>query len=138
MNEPRKAWVRLLKRARLFQLIGVMQHTMPWNENEISHYKNTPVAGIEAAITALADIAAKNNINISRTGFNDLRIHDLRRTLGSWQANNGTSLQIIGKSLGHTTQAATAIYARLADNPVRLSVNHANRTMLEMVPPAGM
>jgi len=31
----------------------------------------------------------------------DLRIHDLRRTLGSWQAADGASLQIIGKSLGH-------------------------------------
>ena len=30
----------------------------------------------------------------------NVHIHDLRRTLGSWQALLGTSLQIIGRSLG--------------------------------------
>lgn len=49
----------------------------------------------------------------------DLRIHDLRRTLGSFMADTGASLQIIGKTLGHTNQATTAIYARLSLDPVR-------------------
>ena len=40
-----------------------------------------------------------------------LRIHDLRRTLGSWQAATGANSYIIGKSLGHKTQQATAIYS---------------------------
>lgn len=61
----------------------------------------------------------------------DLRIHDLRRTLGSWQAKTGASLAIIGKSLNHKTHQATAIYARLDLNPVRQSVNTATAAMLE-------
>jgi integrase len=60
----------------------------------------------------------------------DLRIHDLRRTLGSWQAAQGTSLQIIGKSLGHRSLAATAVYSRLNLDPVRASVNSATDAML--------
>lgn len=60
----------------------------------------------------------------------DLRVHDLRRTLGSWQAVMGTSLPIIGKSLGHLNQATTAIYARLHLDPVRASVNAAANAML--------
>ncbi len=36
---------------------------------------------------------------LKRAGIQDLRIHDLRRTLGSWQAKTGASLTIIGKSL---------------------------------------
>lgn len=52
----------------------------------------------------------------------DLRLHDLRRTLGSWQAGLGASLPIIGKSLGHKSQSATQIYARLDIEPVRASV----------------
>jgi integrase len=60
----------------------------------------------------------------------DLRIHDLRRTLGSWQAAQGTSLQIIGKSLGHKSLAATAVYSRLNLDPVRASVNSAIDAML--------
>jgi integrase len=60
----------------------------------------------------------------------DLRQHDLRRTLGSYQAAGGTSLGIIGKSLGHKSLAATAIYAQLDLDPVRESVFNATRTMI--------
>jgi integrase len=54
-----------------------------------------------------------------RAGVPDLRMHDLRRTLGSYMADTGASLPLIGKTLGHKSQAATAIYARLALDPVR-------------------
>ena len=60
----------------------------------------------------------------------DLRQHDLRRTLGSYQAAGGTSLGIIGKSLGHKSLAATAIYAQLDLDSVRESVMNATRTMI--------
>jgi integrase len=60
----------------------------------------------------------------------DLRIHDLRRTLGSWQAVQGASLPIIGKSLGHKTATATQIYARLNLDPVRASMERATAAML--------
>jgi integrase len=60
----------------------------------------------------------------------DLRIHDLRRTLGSWQARAGASLQVIGKSLGHKSQQATAIYSRLDLDPVRTSVEGAVRDLI--------
>lgn len=60
-----------------------------------------------------------------RAGLPGLRIHDLRRTLGSWQAALGASLPIIGKSLGHTQAQTTMIYARLDLSAVRESVNAA-------------
>ena len=63
-------------------------------------------------------------------GDADLRVHDLRRTLGSWQAAQGTSLNIIGGSLGHKSLEATRIYARLNLDPVRASVMSATRTMI--------
>ena len=63
-------------------------------------------------------------------GIDYLRIHDLRRTLGSWQAKTGASLAIIGKSLNHKNQNTTAIYARLDLDPVRDSVNAATSTMM--------
>lgn len=67
---------------------------------------------------------------LERAGIDDLRIHDLRRTLGSWQAKTGASLVIIGKSLNHKSQNTTAIYARLDDDPVRNSVNTATSAMM--------
>jgi integrase len=71
-------------------------------------------------------------------GFRDLRIHDLRRTLGSWQAATGASLPILGKSLGHKSLAATQIYARLNLDPVRESVNKATDAMLLAAGVAGL
>lgn len=68
---------------------------------------------------------------LTRAGITDLRIHDLRRTLGSWQAKTGASLPIIGKSLGHKSHQATAIYARLDLDPVRHSVNTATAAMFD-------
>lgn len=68
---------------------------------------------------------------LKRAGFENLRIHDLRRTLGSWQAITGASLPIIGKSLNHKNASTTQIYARLNLAPVRESVQKATVAMLE-------
>jgi len=68
---------------------------------------------------------------LARAKIADLRIHDLRRSLGSWQAISGASLAIIGKSLGHKSADATMIYARLSLDPVRASLNTATSAMLE-------
>lgn len=65
----------------------------------------------------------------TQAGIKDLRLHDLRRTLGSWQAHTGASLPIIGKSLGHKSVTTTAIYARLDVDPVRESMERAVSAM---------
>ncbi len=70
---------------------------------------------------------------LTRAQIEDLRIHDLRRTLGSWQAATGANSYIIGKSLGHKTQQATAIYARLSIDPVRESVTRAANAMFAAI-----
>jgi len=67
---------------------------------------------------------------LKRAQLTDLRLHDLRRTLGSWQAATGSSLPVIGKSLGHSSLQATQIYARLNLDPVRESVMRAQQAML--------
>lgn len=68
---------------------------------------------------------------IERAGLRDVRIHDLRRSLGSWQAALGASLPVIGKSLGHRQVSTTAVYARLEMDPVRASVEAAETAMLQ-------
>jgi integrase len=68
---------------------------------------------------------------LARAGLTDLRLHDLRRSLGSWQAMGGSSLTVIGKSLGHTQPSTTAIYARLQLSTVRDSVGSATDAMLD-------
>ena len=67
---------------------------------------------------------------LKRAGLDNLRIHDLRRTMGSWQASTGASLTVIGKSLGHKNTSTTAIYARLGVEPVRGAMEVATNAML--------
>lgn len=67
---------------------------------------------------------------LKQAGIENLRLHDLRRTLGSWQAITGSSLSIIGKTLGHKSAEATAVYARLSIDPVRKSIQTATGAML--------
>ncbi len=64
-----------------------------------------------------------------RAGIKDLRLHDLRRSLGSWQAITGSSLVIIGKTLAHKDQKTTAIYAQLDNDPVRESLQKATEAI---------
>jgi integrase len=68
---------------------------------------------------------------LDRAGLSDLRIHDLRRTLGSWQAKTGASLLVIGKSLNHKSSQSTQIYARLDLDPVRNSIILATAAMMD-------
>lgn len=78
---------------------------------------------------------------LKEAGLNDVRIHDLRRTMGSWQAKTGVSLPIIGKTLGHSNPRATSIYARLDVEPVRaamqkaVSAMHGSAQTVEKTPP---
>lgn len=67
---------------------------------------------------------------LKQAGLEDLRIHDLRRTFGSYQAVANVSLHTIGKSLGHRGSGATQIYARLNLEPVRAAVHAGVEAML--------
>jgi integrase len=52
-------------------------------------------------------------------GLGSVRLHDLRHTHASIGVAAGLGLPIVGKLLGHASQATTARYAHLADDPVR-------------------
>jgi len=84
---------------------------------------------IEEPKKAVIRVMERAGIPYGRNVPDGVTLHDLRRTLGSWQAKTGASLAIIGKSLNHKSQAATAIYARLDLDPVRESVERATSAM---------
>lgn len=86
---------------------------------------------IEEPKKAVIRVMERAEIPYGRKVENGVTLHDLRRTLGSWQAKTGASLAIIGKSLNHQSQQTTAIYARLDLDPVRAAVNTATSAMME-------
>jgi integrase len=65
-----------------------------------------------------------------RAAARDVRIHDLRRTLGSWLAASGYGLPMIGRVLNHSQPSATAVYARLDLEPVRRALEANAQAML--------
>lgn len=67
-----------------------------------------------------------------RAGIIDVRVHDLRRTLGSWLAGSNASLPLIGKILNHSQPSTTAIYARLHLDPVRAALEANAKHMIEV------
>lgn len=70
---------------------------------------------------------------LRRADIKNLRLHDLRRTQGSYQAITGASTNIIGKSLGHKSQSATIVYARLSADPVREAMQKSTDKILGFI-----
>jgi integrase len=70
------------------------------------------------------------NSLLKAANIDDLHLHDLRRTLGSYMAMGNQSLHIIGKALGHRSSTATHIYSQLAHSPVRDAMERAQLDML--------
>ncbi|WP_136796217.1 tyrosine-type recombinase/integrase [Desulfosediminicola ganghwensis] len=67
---------------------------------------------------------------LKRAGLKGVRIHDLRRTLGSYMATIGCNTVAIGKALGHKDQKTTEIYARMSLDPIRNGMVDAVNTMM--------
>lgn len=67
---------------------------------------------------------------VTAAGIEHARVHDLRRTVGSWLAQSGKSLPLIGKVLNHTNPSTTAIYAVLAQDSTREAMEeHGSRLL---------
>lgn len=126
LEEPKKAWYRIKKSAT---------YKVWLNDSIIKDFILTielknPNASFEKLFEVIISEAKKQKIELP-VGVMDLRLHDLRRSLGSWMAINGASQYIIGKTLNHKSSKATDIYAKLSIDPVRESMKSAVNLMLE-------
>lgn len=135
MEDPRKGWMRILDRDELTQLSTRINEASGNFQYPIERQKPQGNRGrkMESLTDSLArarKVAVEMEIDTTGTRIANLRPHDLRRTLGSWQAATGASLVIIGKSLGHRSLASTEIYTHLNIEPVRNSVQVATSAML--------
>lgn len=130
LQDPKKPWKRILARAAVYQLISLVAQRSNWSNDKVKAARVKAESSLQKAFAEYQLLAEKLKIDTNNVGLPDLRIHDLRRSLGSWQAASGASSYIIGKSLGHKSQQATAIYARLNLDPVRASVDAAVDAMI--------
>jgi integrase len=67
----------------------------------------------------------------ARAGLDDLTLHDLRRTVGSWASMTGTPYAVVKAMLGHAEgKDVTMIYARSDTETVRAAFENTTRAML--------
>ncbi len=62
-------------------------------------------------------------------GLKHLRIHDLRRTFGSWLGDAGFTSKQIGTTLGHKSDITSRVYMALGDSSKRAAVDAVERLM---------
>ncbi len=134
--DPKRSWNRIRQRATimLWEQEDYLSKLIKKAITNIKKYREGKTLPKTIDTTSLyrevTKIAEKENIELP-IGLMNLRIHDVRRTLGSYQAITGSSLSIIGRSLGHKSSDATQIYARLHNDPVRESMGRAIDKMYE-------
>jgi integrase len=80
----------------------------------------------------LVDLKKQWNKFRERAGITDVRIHDVRRTRGSYLAIAGVSLQQIGAVLGHRSLGSTEIYAQLHQESLRQAIEDGDAVMKRM------
>ena len=112
-------------------------HYVPLSEPAMTLLADMPrLAGNPYILPGLKQGAHLVNINKSwrrirqAAGVEDVRLHDLRRTVGSWLAQAGNSLHLIGRVLNHSNPSTTAVYARFGQDHVREALEqHGKRIM---------
>lgn len=135
LHDTKRGWHRIIDRDELTQLakrINAAGGSFAWpveREKTTKGDKRTKLETMSEALKRARQLAEKMEIDTTAARLNNLRVHDMRRTLGSWQAATGASLVIIGKSLGHRDLSSTTIYSRLNLDPVRDSMQTATRAM---------
>lgn len=125
VTAPKKRWAALFHRIELTEIAARIK-----TAGGEFLWANDGTESLERALVRARQEADTMDIDLAGARIADVRLHDLRRTLGSWQTILGASGLIVGKSLGHKSPSATAIYARLDMDPVRASVEAATSAML--------
>ena len=64
-------------------------------------------------------------------GVKDVRLHDLRRTVGSWLSQGGVDLNKIRDALRHSNISTTLIYARLGEDAAKPAMEEHAKRILE-------
>jgi integrase len=91
-------------------------------ERARTQHRNAPkMFAPTPTLAEIREAAAVEGVELP-PAIDDVRLHDLRRTLGSWLAQSGASLHLIGKILNHADIKTTAIYARFGEDSARTAL----------------
>jgi len=150
-------WLFLLTGARKGELLAAKWEHLDWDQAILTfpetksgrtHYLplSEPALAILRSLPRLEDnpyifpgrIEGEPIVNLDKAWrrlrktakLNDVRIHDLRRTVGSWIVQAGNTPYLVQHILNHKDVKTTAIYARFAQDHVRKALeDHSERMM---------
>jgi integrase len=113
-------------------LLPVVMEVLKRRRREIA-YNETFVFPSHGRSGHLVDLKKPWQAFRKRAGVADLRIHDLRRTCGSYLAMSGVGLPAVGQALGHKSLASTAIYSKFDNTAVRDARELGQKKMISMM-----
>lgn len=151
-------WLLLLTGLRRSELLGAKWSNVDFDrgvlklpETKSGEEQSVPLSG--AALAILQSVPRQEGnpyilpgakpgrhlVNIGRpwarirhdAGVDDVRLHDLRRTVGSWLSQQGVDLNLIKDALRHQSISTTLIYARLGKDAARDAMEEHGRRILE-------
>lgn len=88
---------------------------------------------LERTPTYAEGLAGAGDVVDLPTGLVDLRLHDLRRTVGSWLSQSGIDLNVVKDAMRHASLATTLVYARLGADPAREALEQHGRKVMEII-----
>lgn len=117
--------MKVLERRSLVAEKG-QQYVFPSTRSATGHIADkSGMGGFWNRITKRAGLYDPTDAN------KNLQVHDLRRTLATYQVTSGGSLQATSRLLGHSNIGVTAsVYAHLSVDHIRTELEHTTRYML--------
>ncbi len=88
----------------------IQQQMKKYHKGFLFRWKNKPMAECRKSFSAIC----------RSCGIENLHIHDLRRSLGTWMLSSGASIEVVSKTLGHSSIRVTEqVYAHLLSDKGR-------------------
>lgn len=114
------------------------RRVVPLSDLAIETLENTPVMG-EFVIRGRCSDKPRSDLKrpwkklCSNASLDGLRIHDLRHTFASHGIEQGLSLHVVGKLLGHKSLETTARYAHLHDRSLRIALGVIGKKIKDQI-----
>ena len=128
--EPKGAWRRILDRAELHRLIELVADTAKWDESKREQALQAARSSERQALAEYRREAQMLGIDANAARIVDLRVHDIRHTVGSALAATGANTAMTMQALGHKTASASLIYQKLHRDPIRQAMKNATGSIL--------
>ena len=123
LKSPKKIWTYIRKRTTVELLrndedYGPLIRELEDATGKVPKYEELCEKALEKGII--------NSMDEKPVGITDVRMHDLRHTYASICVNQGMTLQMVSKLLGHSSTKMSERYAHLAHDPVKQAATQAS------------